>query len=542
MESPSGTRKRRPRPTNLGDAFVASAVARRSRDAVRVDGARRTYDELLQAGRRVAQGIADLVDPGGTVAIIAPNGVGYVEALLGTLFSGCAAMPVDPASRPDELRRLLSVGRPALALVDTACSEQTGDALASMATRSLTIDAARERDLELGHDPAVPSPVPAPRPVRPAMLFSTSGVSGPPKLIRHSHGMLLGQNDRLQRLHREFFGSNPIEGTRNVVRGLVRYRSRLLKGMGHQVWMTPISFFSIAGNSVLLASLLGGHTLVTEPAFNPRSTLRAVGEHRVNILALTPSMLRLLLRVPNLKSYDVSSLLMIGLGGASTPPELAKRARDTFGCGLAIGYGMTELGGSVTVTRIHDVDDVQINTVGKALPGVELRVVDEAGQPVADGAVGELVCRVDGMADGIVEGTGTGERSVDGWYHTGDLGTIDADGCVRIVGRRSELVIRGGKNISPEEVEQVLAAHTAVEACAVLGVPRARVGEELWAFVVPRDGHTLTTGDLIEHCRARLNPTKVPDHYRLVQSLPRTPDGKVRKYQLRQEALAEDRV
>lgn len=88
----------------------------------------------------------------------------------------------------------------------------------------------------------------------------------------------------------------------------------------------------------------------------------------------------------------------------------------------------------------------------------------------------------------------------------------------------------------------MLAAHTAVEACAVLGVPRARVGEELWAFVVPRDGHTLTTGDLIEHCRARLNPTKVPDHYRLVQSLPRTPDGKVRKYQLRQEALAEDRV
>jgi len=356
-------------------------------------------------------------------------------------------------------------------------------------------------------------------------VFFTSGTTGEPKPVVLTHHQLVRPVIGLQRLHAAFFSGSAPGAVRRLATVTRRHGRRLLGAAGRQTWLTTSPFRSMAGHQVLLGSLLLGHSLVTSRSFHPRRTLELVDEHGVNVLAVTPAVLELLLRVPT-SPFDLGSLLVIGVGGGPAAPDLVERARERFDCAVTIGYGSTELGGGVLATRLEDSLLAQAQTVGRPFPGAQVRIVDEHGDEVAAGTTGELVCR---------PGEATGEEP---WLHTGDLGTRDADGNIRILGRKDDLVIRGGQNVHPLEVERVVEQLPGVTRCAVVGVPR-RAEQQLWAFVTATHGQALDRDEIRGHCRAHLPPGKQPDHVRIVEDLPVTEQGEVRRRTLREQAVAE---
>jgi acyl-CoA synthetase (AMP-forming)/AMP-acid ligase II len=345
-------------------------------------------------------------------------------------------------------------------------------------------------------------------------------------------------------MHHEFFSGPVPQQLRRAVGVARQYGRRALRAAGRQTWLTPIPFHTIGGNELLVTALLSRHTLVTMPAFHPRRAMELLDRERVNVFPVTPSMVETMVDLKDFDRFDLSSLLVVGLGSAPARPELVRRAQMRFGCSVTVGYGSTELGGGVLVTRIDDPDDVKSETVGRPFPGADIRIVDEEGQPVPEGEPGELLCRVESvMARYVVSGPeATGiEDSVDndGWYHTNDVAVRDSAGNVRILGRRDDLIIRGGHKVRPAEVEQVLAAGAGVRQVAVVGVDEARMGQQVWAFVVPEPSVDVDRVALLAHCRAHLAPQKVPDHIRACDALPTTALGKVQRHRLAELARAE---
>ncbi len=234
-------------------------------------------------------------------------------------------------------------------------------------------------------------------------------------------------------------------------------------------------------------------------------------------------------------------LVDVGLGAAPARPEMVRQARRAFGCAVVVGYGSTETGGGVLVTRLEDAERQLTESVGRLFPGAEVRIVDDQRREVPDGTVGELACRVPGRMAGYLGDHGATSQVIDehGWYYTGDLATMDRQGYVRIVGRKRDLIIRGGQNIVPAEVERVLLEHPAVERATVVGVPDRLAGEAIWAFVVAAEGAAVDLVELRAHCAQRMEPSKQPDELRACARLPTTETGEIRKWELRELALAE---
>lgn len=207
-----------------------------------------------------------------------------------------------------------------------------------------------------------------------------------------------------------------------------------------------------------------------------------------------------------------------------------------------IGYGATEIGGGLLVTRIDDGERQLAETAGRPFPGAQVKVVDDGRREVPTGCVGELACRSPGLMAGYHRQQEATSEVIDqhGWYYTGDLATIDDDGYVRIVGRRRDLIIRGGANVVPAEVERVLEDHPAIAEAAVVGVPDRAAGEAIWAFLVPAPAVTADLTEIRRHCTERLDPGKVPDRLRILAELPVSETGEVRRMVLRE--LAEQQI
>jgi acyl-CoA synthetase (AMP-forming)/AMP-acid ligase II len=201
-----------------------------------------------------------------------------------------------------------------------------------------------------------------------------------------------------------------------------------------------------------------------------------------------------------------------------------------------IAFGTTEVGGVTLATDvIEDSEEHQATTVGRLVSGMEAKIVDDQRQEVPLGEVGELAMRLPNKMMGYYKAPEATAQALDsdGWYYTGDLATLDAKGYVRIVGRKKDMIIRGGQNIYPAEIENYLMTHPDMQIVAVVGVPDSLVGERVWAFVLPREGATLTTGDVLQFAREGLAPFKIPEQIRIVQELPMTSTNKVRKIDLK---------
>jgi long-chain acyl-CoA synthetase len=448
-------------------ALLADAARRRpDHPALIWDDGSLSWSELearaAGAARRLAR---QAVGSGDVVAVLLPNTWGLAAALWGGLALGATVAPLNPLLAADERERILGHLGPKV-VIDAATDETAeappiGDATA------------------------------------PGIVLYTSGSTGQPKGAILSHAALAVANESW---------AGPVMGLTPDDRVLA---------------VLPLAH-SFGLNGALLAPLLAGATVVLRERFAPEDTLRAIARHRVTVFPGVATMFARILESPALDAADLSSLRLAVSGAAPCPWTLARDWRQRTGVRIVRGYGMTELFRPISYLAADATD--RPDSIGRAVPGVELRVVED-----------ELWIRSPAAMDGYLRAPEeTAAVLADGgWFRTGDLASISDDGYVSIVGRKRELILRGGYSVVPGEVEAALCGHPAVAEAAVIGVAHPELGEEVAAFVTLRPGTSAEEPELIAFCRERLAGYKYPRRVTVVGEMPRSATGKILKGKLR---------
>lgn len=296
------------------------------------------------------------------------------------------------------------------------------------------------------------------------------------------------------------------------------------------------------GVMAIISMLYVGGTLVILDAFVPAEVMQTIQDEKITIMGQVPAQYILLMMTPDFDRYDVSSVKAAVVAAAPSPRELFGQVKEKFGVYLTNGYGLSEVSGAVTFTRVEEDTYERLSTsVGKANPGIEIAIMDPEGNRLQTGEEGEICIRGDAVMKGYYNMADETEKVMteDGFFRTGDMGKLDRDGYVYILGRKKEMYIRGGENVYPPEVEDVLSQHPGVLFAAVIGVPDPVMGEEGRAYIVPQPEATPSEDDIKGWCAERLARFKVPKYVVFRESLPLTPLGKVMKKSLYQELDAE---
>jgi fatty-acyl-CoA synthase len=307
----------------------------------------------------------------------------------------------------------------------------------------------------------------------------------------------------------------------------------------------PVPFYHCFGCvlGTLVCPIFGAAIVVPAQSFDARTTLAAIAAERCTAVYGVPTMFVAQLEHPEFARFELKSLRTGIVAGAPCPLPLMEQLVSLMGVReICIGYGQTEASPLITLTSVDDPIEVRVGTVGQAIPGLEVRLVDPVGRrEVGTGEAGELWARGHCVMAGYYNNPEATARAIDaeGWLHTGDLARRREDGNYRIVGRSKELIIRGGENIYPPEVEEFLHHHPAVAEVAVAGLPDAKYGEVVAAWVVPKSGATVTPDELKRYCQGQIAHFKIPQYLMIVQSLPRTVTGKIRKHVLKDNAIGE---
>lgn len=458
------------------------------------------------------------VKPGDRVALQLPKGLPFIYLHLATLRLGAISLPLNPAYPPHELAYFLE---------DAAVRFFVADVDAQIKVEGLRPDLPElEQVVYLAGDSAASltaqlpaNPDPASLPAIPddpdcvALMIYTSGTTGRPKGALITHGNL----------------------TANI--------SALHSAWGWRVddiLLHVLPLFHVHGLVVALhGALHAGATTILLPKFEPRQTLELLTSERCTVFMAVPTIHRRLVDFPGAAGYDLSHMRLLTSGSDRLPDDVFTRFQTTFGHTLLERYGMTETGMNLS-NPLHG--ERRIGSVGLPLPGVEARIVDPvSGALMPDGEVGEVQIRGPHVCQGYWRQPDKTRAAftADGWLHTGDLGLREPDGYFTLKGRAKDLIITGGYNVYPPEVELVLAGHPAVAASAVIGCPDPEWGEQVTAVVVAKEGASLDAADLLAFCRARLAPYKTPRRIVVAPTLPRNALGKVEKARLR-DALCAD--
>lgn len=307
-------------------------------------------------------------------------------------------------------------------------------------------------------------------------------------------------------------------------------------------YVSPMPLFHIAGSNFVIFSIMSGMTMIPLIAFDPVKELELLSKEKGTCSFCVPTMLIAMLNHPRFLAgeFDLSSLKQIYTGGTPIPVVLMEQVKEKMGADCRIFFGMTESTGAGTVTRDTDSFELKSSTVGIAFPHIEAKVVNPAtGEPVGFGERGEFIARGFHVMKGyynMPEKT-TATIDADGWLHTGDLATMNAQGYVNIVGRVKDMIIRGGENIYPTEIEQFLMRHPKIADAQVIGVPDAFMGEEMAAVIRLKPGEQLSEEELREYCRASISHHKVPKYFKFVTEYPLTASGKIKKFELRKQLI-----
>ncbi len=335
----------------------------------------------------------------------------------------------------------------------------------------------------------------------------TSGTTGDPKAVLHLH---------------------------NTTHCAIRFLNRGQKISDKSVFLVFLPVGLNWGLFNALQSLSAGCTMVMQDIFKPDDALELIQRERVTHFCCAPAHLVSMLNTPNFKKYDLSSLQVMMTGGASCPIEVIRETVARMPGHLLEMYGMLECGTQAHTLLSENPEDV-CGLVGKAVPEMKLKVVDAENRECPPGQIGEILTDGPSVTIGYYKNPDANRRSFtkDGWFHTGDLGAFDAKGYLRITGRKKEMIIRGGANIYPREIEEVLYQHPKVMDAAVVGLPDARLGERVCACIVPKAGQSLGFDEMIDFLRPKIATYKLPEFLHIMKDLPRTPTGKIQKGPLR---------
>lgn len=305
----------------------------------------------------------------------------------------------------------------------------------------------------------------------------------------------------------------------------------------NDVFLMPMPIFHVMGLMFVLRVIASEARMVLMEVFKPEKALALIEQEKVTIHPGVPTMFILELNHPSFKNYDLSSLRTGEMGGAPAPVEIIRRIRSEMGCNILIGYGMTETSPTLTLTGFDDDDHLRAETVGRPLPGVELKVVDDNRNNVGINALGELACKSFGLMKGYFKNPEKTAEAIDenGWYYTGDLVTMDKRGYIRIVGRKKEMIIRGGYNIYPREVEEVFYTHPAVMDVAIVGLPDSVLGEVSCACIRLKQEMKVSIEELSDFVKEKIADYKMPDKILIMEDFPMTPSGKIKKIELQNQ-------
>jgi acyl-CoA synthetase (AMP-forming)/AMP-acid ligase II len=514
------------------------AVVRRAagqfgdREALVDERARITFAELDRAATDAGRALIALgVAPGDRVAIWAPNTTEWVVAALGAYAAGGVIVPLNTRFKGAEASYIVNRARAKVLFTvtdfldtDYVALLATGDPVPSVSTTVIlrgapapgTIgwDDFLARGAEVPPD-TVEARSAALRADDLSDVLFTSGTTGKPKGAMLTHGASV----------RAYDAWASVVGLREGDRYLV---------------VNPF-FHAFGLKAGILASLLEGATIVPHAVFDVDQVMARVVAERITMLPGPPTIFQSILDHPRLAAFDLSTLRLAVTGAASIPVELIRRMRDELRFeNVVTGYGLTEATGIATMCRHDDDPETIAATCGRAIPGVEVQVVNDEGKEVPAGEPGEVVIRGYNLMRGFLDDPEATAEAIDaeGWLHTGDIGVLDERANLRITDRKKDMFIVGGFNAYPAEIENMISDHPSVSQVAVVGIPDHRMGEVGCAFVVLRPGTTLDPDELVTWCRERMANYKVPRRVEVVDALPLNASGKVLKYELRDRATA----
>jgi long-chain acyl-CoA synthetase len=491
---------------NLAQLFTSTAERQPAAPALRLDGTVISYADLDQASARVAGLLRSRgITPGDRIGLMLPNVPEFAAVYYGVLRAGGVVVPMNPLLKAREIAYYLSdSGARSIFVWHEAASEAV--------TGAERIDAAVEvvsitpGGLEAVLSGIAPSPQVAERtPQDTAVVLYTSGTTGQPKGAELTHA--------------------------NLTRNVEVSQADLLRLDATDVVFGGLPLFHSFGQTVTLnTAMAAGATLILLPRFDARAAVRLLAQHRATVFAGVPTMYAALLGLAD--APDLPDLRVCVSGGAALPVEVLHRFEDRFGAMVLEGYGLSET--SPVASFNKPGQERKPGSIGTPVTGVEIRVVDAAGAEVSVGEVGEIAIRGHNVMKGYWHKPEATDEvlSPDGWFRTGDMGRMDGDGYFYVVDRKKDLVIRGGFNIYPRDIEEELYEHPDVAEVAVIGIPHPELGEEVGAAVALRPGATVTEIELRDFVKGQVAPYKYPRVVWFVDALPKGPTGKILKREI----------
>ena len=489
---------------NLASTLTRSAQADPDHVAVRLDDVALSYAALDGATTHLAGLLAAHgIQRGDRVGIMLPNVPHFPVCYYGALRAGAIVVPMNVLLKRREVAFYLADSGAKLLFAWEGFSEEARAGAAEAGAEYVEVSPAGFVELVGAADPVTEVADTADGDT--AVILYTSGTTGQPKGAELS-------NDNLIRNARASAGLFSL-GADAIVLGAL-----------------PL-FHTFGQTCGMNATLGGGGTLTLIPRFEPGKALEIIQRDRVNVFQGVPTMYGAMLHHPQRDDYDVSTLVVCASGGSAMPVELMRDFEQAFHCKVLEGYGMSE--SSPVASFNHPDRERKPGSIGTPIEGVQMRVVDDQDHEVAQGEVGEIVIKGHNVMNRYWKRPdATAETVVDGWLHTGDLATIDEDGYFFIVDRKKDMIIRGGYNIYPREIEELLYEHPDVREAAVLGVPDDEYGEEVAAAVALKDGAEVTAEQLRDYLKDQVAAYKYPRRVWLVDDLPKGPTGKILKREI----------
>lgn len=510
---------------NIWQLFQDTVKRFSNREALVFGSRRYTFAELDKQVQQCAAGLYHHgVSKGDKIALLLPNWTEYIVTYFAAARLGAILVPLNIRYRSHEIEYIL---RNSEAKIIITCAE-----FASFNYVGLILEM-RQNLPDLQHIVVVGQPQGSPGLISWESLLHEAAPNDLPTL----------ELDPKTDLFTIIYTS----GTTGVPKGAMLTHSNLVSNglvmaevlvtSEQDRFLVVVPLFHIFGMSPCVLSAYGsGAAIILLDVFKAEDALQLIQTEAITVHHGVPTMFILELNHPNFAQYNLASLRTGIIAAAPAPAEVIRRIRKEMGCEIASAYGLTETSPCLTMTTFDDDDTVRAETVGRALPGMEIQIVDETGQAVPTGDIGELICRSNGVMQGyykMPEATAAAINSA-GWFFTGDLATLDERGYVRIVGRKKEMINRGGFKVYPREIEELYYQHPKVQEVAVVGIPDPVLGEKTLACLKLKPGSSAEVQEMLDFLHGKLADFKRPDYVRFVEAFPMTGSGKIKKMELRE--------